>query len=137
MSSDPATFFAVYLTTSGAIVRSGRCPTSMVAAQAIVLGEAAVEVGQMVADTTDWVNAGLVEQRPGLADVPGAKALAVDEDWAIPGIPDGTEVWVDGTLAATVDATGLTLSFPIAAVWSLRLVPPFPWKPAICEVTVT
>lgn len=132
--ADPQTFFAVHIST-GAIVRSGLCRQSMVAAQA-ASGEAAVEVGQMVADTTDWVNAGLVEQRPGLADVPATKALAVDEDWAIPGIPDGTEVWVDGALSATVDATGLTLSFHLAATWSLRLVPPFPAKPATCEVTV-
>ncbi len=135
--SDPQTFFATYLSATGEIVRSGACRQSMVAAQAVHAGEATVAVGQMVADTTDWVNAGLVEQRPGLADVPTTKALAVDEDWVIAGVPDGTEVWIDGTLAATTDASGLVLSFPLAATWQLRLVPPFPWRPADCEVTVT
>lgn len=135
--SDPQTFFATYLSATGEIVRAGMCRASMVAAQAIHPGEAALAVGQMVADTTDWVNAGLVEQRPWLADVPATKALAVDEDWVIAGVPDGTEVWIDGGLAGTTDVTGLTLSFPMASVWQLRLVPPFPWKPSDCEVTVT
>jgi hypothetical protein len=137
MSSDPQTYFAVYMAATGKIVRSGSCRQSMVAAQAIHAGEAAVAVGQMVADTTDWVNAGFVEQRPGLADVPAAKALAIDEDWVIAGVTDGTEVWIDGALAGTTDATGLTLSFPLAAVWQVRLLPSFPWKPADCEVAVT
>lgn len=137
MSSDPATFFATYLSATGEILRSGTCRQSMVAAQAVNPGEASVAVGQRVADTTDWVNAGLVEQRPGLADLPAAQALAAGADWTIPGIPDGTEVWIDGALAGTTDASGLTLSFPMAALWHLRLVPPFPWKPGDCEVTVT
>lgn len=134
--SDPQTFFVIHLPT-GEIVRSGSCRQSMVAVQAVAPGEAALAVGQMVADTTDWVSAGLVEQRPGLVAVPATKGLAVDEDWIIPGVPDATEVWIDGALAATTDATGLTLSFPMASVWQLRLVPPFPWKPSDCEVTVT
>ncbi len=137
MSSDPRTHFAIYLAATGEIVRSGMCRASMVPAQAIYPGEAAVAVGQMVADTADWVNGGLVEQRPGLADVPGAKALGVDEDWVIPGVPEGSDVWVDGALAGVTDATGLTLSFPLAATWQVRVVPPFPWKPSDCEVIVS
>lgn len=131
------THYIVFEPSTGRILRSGACADYMVVAQAVYVGEAAMPVGQMVADTTDWVNAGLVEQRPGLADVPASLSLAVDEDWVIAGIPDGTEVWIDGALAATTDATGLTLSFPLASVWQLRLVPPFPWKPSDCEVTVS
>lgn len=137
MSIDPATYFAVYLSSTGEIVRSGSCRQSMVAAQAIHPGEASLAVGEMVADTTDWVNGAAVEQRPGLYAVPATQALAVDADWAIPGVPAGTEVWIDGALAATTDASGLTLSFPLAATWQLRLVPPFPWRPSDCEVSVS
>lgn len=136
MSSDPQTFFAVYLAT-GEIVRSGSCRQSMVAAQAVNPGEASMAVGQMVADTTDWVNAGLVEQRPIIVNVPSTKALVVDEDWVIAGVPDGTEVYVDGSLVGTVDLTGLTLAFPVAADWAVDLIPPFPYRPSSCVVTVT
>lgn len=136
MSTDPQTFFAVYLA-PGEIVRVGSCRQSMVAAQAVNPGEAAMAVGQAVDDESDWINAGLVEQRRVLASVPATQTLAVDEDWAIAGIPEGTEVWIDAVLAGAVDDTGLTLSFPMAAVWQVRFVPPFPWKPFDCEVTVS
>lgn len=97
-------------------------------------------VGQMVTDITDWVNisAGpLAEQRPGLPALASTKTLVVNEDWVIPGIPDGSEVYVDNALIGTVDNTGLTLSFPLAAVWNVLIVPPFPYTSATSEVTVT
>jgi len=130
------TFFAIYDPPTGRILGSGTCESSLLGHYPSS-GEAVLAVGQMVANTTDWVNAGMVEQRPGLVDLPATRTLAVDEDWVIPGIPDGTEVWVDDALIGTVDTTGLTMSFPLAATWQLRLVPPFPWKPGTCEVTTS
>ena len=129
-------FYACYNPLSGRISKSGMCELSVVNHQPAV-GEAVLVVGQMVLDTQDWVNGSVVEQRPGLPDLPTTMALAVDADWVIPGIPDGTAVWIDGNLIGTVDASGLTLSFPLAAAWQVRLEPPFPWKSAECEVTVT
>lgn len=130
------TFYASYILATGAITKSGQCDTTLVSLQA-ASGEASVAVGQMVSDLNDWVNGGVVEQRPALADVPATKAVGVGQDWPVTGIPAGTVVRVDGAVVGTVDATGLILAFPVAALWHLRLEPPFPWKPADCEVTVT
>lgn len=129
------TFFAVYLA-SGQIVRSGGCPSSMVSAQAVNVGESAMAVGQMVLDTQDWVNLGAIEQRPMIPAIPATKALAVDEDWSIGSVPDGSSVFLDDVLAGTVDATGLTLSFLVAGLWRLRIEPPWPFAHSFCEVTV-
>lgn len=134
------THFVVCQAATGRILRHGTCRANAVSYQAMAPGEVSMASGSAVSDLYEWVNipaGNLIEQRPGLVDMPTTKTLAVDEDWPIPGVPDGTEVWIDGVLAGTTDATGLTLSFPLATVWKLRLVPPFPWMPADCEVTVT
>jgi len=69
--------------------------------------------------------------------LPEAHSLTVNEDWVLADIPEGTEVKVDGEVVGTVDNTGLTLSFSAAGVWQVKLLPPFPWLEASCEVTVT
>lgn len=95
-----------------------------------------MEVGQMVVDTQDWVNAGAIEQRPMIPAFPASKPLAVDEDWPIASVPDGSVVFLDDVEAGTVDATGLTLSFPVVGLWRLRIEPPWPYAYSECEVTV-
>lgn len=129
--------FSVYDSASGQILRTGLSDPVALPHQVAAPSEAIFE--EAGNPDVDFVDLGLlaIVGRPGLSDVPPAKTLAVDEDWPISGIPDGTAVWIDGTPAGVVDATGLVLSFPRAGVWRVRLEPPFPWKIAECEVTVS
>ena len=69
--------------------------------------------------------------------LPATHTLAASTDWAVPDVPEGTDVLVDSETVGTVDATGLVLSFGLAGVWRVDLRPPFPWLIASCEVTVT
>lgn len=69
--------------------------------------------------------------------LPAAHALAQGEDWTVPDVPSGTRVYVDGEDLGAVDATGLILSFAALGLWRVELAPPWPWRPATCEVTVT
>lgn len=68
--------------------------------------------------------------------IPTSHELALNTDWHLPDIPEGTEVIIDGDVVGTADATGLTLSFDTPGVWPVTLVPPFPWVKANCEVVV-
>ena len=130
------TYYACFDPTTGRISKSGSCDLVIAAAQPRV-GEAVALTSAPVDDLNYWVNAWVIEQRPAFAPFPTALVLGADEDWQVAGVPDGTDVWIDGTLAGVVDATGLVLSFPRAGTWKVRLEPPFPWKIAECEVTVS
>jgi len=53
--------------------------------------------------------------------------LSVDEEYNPENIPAGTIVYVDGENVGVVDNTGLTLVFPVAKQYTVKLVPPFPY----------
>jgi hypothetical protein len=84
---------------------------------------------------THHIADGMAVARPETG-LPAAQALAVGEAWVVPEVPPGTAVLIDGEDMGTADATGLTLSFTAAGEWLVNLEPPFPWRPASCEVTV-
>ena len=75
-------------------------------------------------------------ERPAIG-LPETHAVNVNTDWVIPNIPEGTEVFIDEESAGVVDEDDLVLVFGLAATYKVRVEPPFPWKPATCEVTVT
>lgn len=83
-----------------------------------------------------YVSEGLRLARPEIS-IPATHQLAVNTDWTIPGVPEGTLVIINGEESGEVDASGLVLEFSDTGVWKLELRPPFPWRDAICEVTVT
>lgn len=118
----------------GRILRSGNAPAGQIAAQAKA-GETALQGAG--SDLTHWVNAGVVEARPTLT-LPTTHTIAAATDWTMTGIPEGTTVLTDGEQVGAVGADEtLTISFPDAGTWTLRLDPPSPHLPAECEVTVT
>ena len=84
---------------------------------------------------TKWIDSGEVKDRPATG-MPKTHTLPRDTDWTVPDVPEGAEVVIDGHSAGTVDGDGLVLSFPEPGVYSVELRPPFPWRPATCEVTV-
>lgn len=86
--------------------------------------------------STHYVLEGVAVPRP-ITGLPATASIALGVDWSLPDVPEGTLVLIDGEDVGTVDATGLVLSFPLAGVWAVSLVPPFPWLEASCEVTVT
>ena len=53
--------------------------------------------------------------------------LNVDEEYSPENIPAGTIAYVDNEDVGVVDNTGLTLVFPVAKQYSVKLVPPFPY----------
>lgn len=53
--------------------------------------------------------------------------LTVDEEYNPQNIPAGTIVYVDDENVGVVDNTGLTLVFPVAKQYAVKLVPPFPY----------
>ena len=69
--------------------------------------------------------------------LPETHTIAANTDWLVPNIPQDTVVYVDDEDVGTVGTGDLILSFEFPATYSVRLEPPFPWKPATCEVTVT
>ena len=75
-------------------------------------------------------------ERPGTG-LPETHTIAANTDWIVPNIPQDTVVYVDDEDVGTVGTGDLILSFEFPATYSVRLEPPFPWKPATCEVTVT
>ncbi|HEV8034390.1 hypothetical protein [Yoonia sp.] len=68
--------------------------------------------------------------------LPATHTLQPDQDWPIPNVPEGTEVFIEGDSQGVVGTDDLVLSFPLAGVWRVELRPPFPWIGATCEVTV-
>ena len=62
--------------------------------------------------------------------------LEVDQEFNLPNIPEGTTIYVDGDNIGVVDNTGLTLIFPVAKSYEVKLIPPFPYfeKTIIVEV---
>ena len=69
-------------------------------------------------------------------DVPQEVTLSVNEEWVAGTLPEGTGVYIDGTLVGETDETELVLSFPLAKTYSVRFDPPFPHKPHEMEVVV-
>ena len=70
--------------------------------------------------------------------LPEAHTLPAGQDWTLAGVPAGCDVWVDGVQHPdATDGDDLILMFPEPGVWPVRIVPPFPWRPAECEVTAT
>jgi hypothetical protein len=69
--------------------------------------------------------------------LPANHTIPTNTDWAIPDVPAGTEVEIDGVVQGVTDDTGLTITFDAPGVWPVTLRPPFPWVEASCEVTVT
>lgn len=82
----------------------------------------------------DVVTAALMP-RPAL-DLPDQIALTAGGELIIADVPKGSEIISDGVLVGVADGTVVNLTYPVAGVWSLRVVPPFPWRESICEVTV-
>jgi hypothetical protein len=118
---------------AGRILRSGNCPPGDVAHQAQDGETAMAAEGR---DDLHWIDAGVVTARPATG-LPATHTVAADADWPVSDVPEGTDVLIDGASAGTVDGDGLTLNFPTAGTWRVRLLPPFPWRPAECVVTVT
>ena len=90
---------------------------------------------------THYVADGAVTPRPATG-LPAAHSLPVGTDWPVADVPEGTEVWTgrEGeapALAGIVDGDGLVLSFPEPGLWRVSLAPPWPWRPATCDVGVS
>ena len=118
---------------TGRILRSGNCPPADVAHQAGP-GETALPLAGR--DDLHWIDGGVVTDRPATG-LPATHEVSADTDWPVADVPEGTDVLIDGASVGTVDETGLVLNFPTAGLWRVRLLPPFPWRPADCVVTVT
>ena len=84
---------------------------------------------------TKWIDGGEVKERPATG-LPDTHTLPRDTDWILPDVPEGAEVVIDEHSAGTVDGDGLVLSFAEPGAYRVELRPPFPWRPATCEVTV-
>jgi hypothetical protein len=125
----------VYLVhdSAGRILRSGNCLPADLTHQA---GPGETALAAAGRDDLHWIDGGVVTDRP-VTGLPATHSVAANTDWPVPDVPEGTEVLIDGAAAGTVDGDGLTLNFPDAGVWRVRLLPPFPWRPADCVVTVT
>lgn len=74
-----------------------------------------------------YFNGTMVTLRPD-PGIPDSHTVAANEDWHLPDMPAGTDVFIDDVLAGTTDEVGLTLSFPEARQWRVFFRTPLPWK---------
>lgn len=77
-----------------------------------------------------------VEPRPFLP-MPETHQMVLGESMTISGLPSGSKIFVDGDEVGLISDGILDLELGVPGIWHLRLVPPFPYLEAICEVTVT
>lgn len=101
----------------------------------VAAGEHCFAVSGRVDDEARYVSApGTLAVRPTMA-VPAARAMTPFEGWNV-SAPAGTAVMVNGEVVGTADEDGLTLTFPLPAVYSVAFFPPVPWLGGGCTVTV-
>ena len=85
---------------------------------------------------THYVIDGVATPRP-VTGLPATHELAINTDWTVADVPEGTVVILNGNEIGTIEGSDeLTLAFDFAANWTVELRPPFPWVEAKCEVTV-
>lgn len=116
--------FYVYNITNGRIERTGYAspdfPVALQKNQKIIFNVEAISQQQYHNLETDTL-----DQRPTL-NIDNI-TLTVDEEYNPQNIPAGTIVYVDDENVGVVDNTGLTLVFPVAKQYAVKLVPPFPY----------
>ena len=116
--------FYVYNITNGRITSSGYTspdsPVELHKNQKIIFDVEAIPLVQYHNIETDKL-----AQRPTL-NIDNI-TLTVDEEYNPQNIPAGTIVYVDDENVGVVDNTGLTLVFPVAKQYAVKLVPPFPY----------
>lgn len=122
----------IHVTTYNAQGRIGQCMTLRDNAEADLNGH---WIAGHWEGREYYIPQGRALPRPGL-DIPETITLATDAIWSPGPLPEGTRVEIDGILLGVSDASALTLSFPLARTYALRLTPPFPCKPAQCRVIV-
>lgn len=116
----------------GRIYEWGHCSETVISfVTAVPSGEVVQSVG--TPDRNHVVDGAVIE-RPVIAAADIIRAI--NEDWVLPEVPDGTEVTIAGTLAGTTTG-GLTLAFPAAGLWTVKLDPPWPWIGVEVTVEVT
>ena len=86
-------------------------------------------------ETTYALN-GEPEPRPSLI-VPKTQSLSTNVDWNLGELPEDSIVLIEGEEKGHTDTTALVLSFDFPGTYTLEIEPPFPWRKATCEVTVT
>lgn len=123
-----------------AVYRTGSFPALIARVQGGPLvgpAEACLPVPAGVDDDTHCViSATEIGARPAIA-LTATQSLGAGEPWDIPDAPAGTRVIVDGDDLGEADIGGVSLSFPLPAVYRVELRPPIPWRGGICDVTVT
>ena len=92
--------------------------------------------GVFVSPEDHFLDGEEIRDRPA-TELPEGYSTTINTDWSIGNVPAGTDVKVDDEVVGVTDDTGLTLSFSASGVWLVKLLPPFPWVEASCEVTVT
>lgn len=101
----------------------------------VAAGERCFAVSGRVDDEARYVSAhGTLAVRPSM-NVPTSRAMTLLEEWDV-AAPEGTSVMVNGEVVGTADEDGLTLTFPLPAVYSVEFFPPVPWLGGGCTVTV-
>ena len=111
--------------------------TEAEAVEADSAGRKAIQTRQgAVTGATHYVEDGEVLPRPATG-LPETHEVPANEDWQPSPVPNGTKVTIDGQAQSELTHAGLILSFPEPGTYVVRLDPPFPWKLAICTVTVT
>lgn len=98
-------------------------------------GEGFVSVDGVHNGETHFWNGSAVQERPAVA-APAEACLSVGQELSIPGLPDGTQVFIDGELLGETDGD-LVVEFPEPMVCEMLLAPPLPYARHTCKVVVS
>lgn len=128
----PVVDFHVYETATGRILWSGSMRQDHVPLQA---GEGRAAAEGAANDLEQWVVGGALTARPVLAVSDAVLTVGGGEQTVATGLPAGTIVSIDGAEPVEVEGGGITLDPMEPIDMTLRLIPPFPYRPAIIQVT--
>jgi hypothetical protein len=127
--------YHIYDVRTGEILRTVGTDHPATAWMSVSIDEAMVWADEGTADDTHYVVGGSLITRP-VMDVPVSETVSVGEEWNLGRLPINTRVMIDDVDHGIVGGDDLILEFPAARDWSVELIPPFPYKPAMIVVRV-
>jgi hypothetical protein len=130
--------YTLYNSVTGMIFQSGSALTEFNIFQLASVLECETYFGEAITDPNKFIDPVTLEvkNRP-ICAIPATRTIGTDETWAIAGVPNHTDVRVDGIIVGTCGVgVSCDLLWEYPGTYELNLEPPEPWRHSKCMVTV-